>query len=147
MIWYCTGWTTSLLLLARIALCAPAKEREVERGSGAQSGKTPFHFRFSPSNGATDLGRWVGRCGVRRLRLLRLAPVAAARHALHANEFQANQYPFPALPASLSLSPSLSAQCSHSASSTLSTLREGGGGNGARSIFEICNCRGFYSVC
>ena len=90
----------------------------------------------------SDLG--LGRCGVRRLRLLRLAPVAAARHALHANEFQANQYPFPALPASLSLS--LLSVLTPRLPLSLLCLREGGG-NGARSIFEICNCRGFYSVC
>ena len=50
--------------------------------SGA--GKTPFHFRFSPPNGATWLRSLAGSAAV-------------ARHALHANEFQANQYPFPAL--------------------------------------------------
>ena len=70
------------------------------------------------------------------------AAEAAAGYALHANEFQANQYPFPALRSDCL--PAL-APCSHSASSTLSTLREEGGGNGAHSVFEICIGRGFSS--
>ena len=69
-----SAWTALFLLLAPIA-----QQRSAVR-SGA--GKTPFHFRFSPPNGATWLRSLAGS-------------VAAARHALHANEFQANQYPFP----------------------------------------------------
>ena len=107
MIWYCTGWTTSLLLLARIALCAPAKEREVERGSGAQSGKTPFHFRFSPSNGATSVGGSVWCAAAAAAAPARLW-LRQGTHFMQMNSRPINILFQLCLPLSLSLSLSLS---------------------------------------
>ena len=94
------------------------REREGEQGSTVE--QMPFHFRFSPPNGATSVGERLRLCGC----------VAAARHALHANEFQANQYPFSALPSS-------APQTSHYQASTHSTLTlRDSGGNGAHSNIE-----------
>ena len=73
-----------------------------------------------------------------------MAAAAAAGYALHANEFQANQYPFPGLRSDC-LPACFCSVFALRVFHSISTLREEGGGNGAHSVFVICIGRGFSS--